>query len=59
MRAPLTLIRGTQGYVTPANLEEFERRLPEASVVEVEASHNVQENIPVELANLVRERIAD
>ncbi|WP_458041155.1 MULTISPECIES: alpha/beta fold hydrolase [Bacteria] len=59
VRAPLMLIRGTQGYVTPANLEEFERRLPDASVVEVEASHNVQENIPVELANLVRERIAD
>ncbi|WP_396642932.1 alpha/beta fold hydrolase [Microbacterium sp.] len=59
VRAPLMLIRGTQGYVTPANLEEFERRLPHASVVEVEAGHNVQENIPVELANLVRDRIAD
>lgn len=57
VRAPLTLIRGTQGYVSPANLAEFERRLPEASVVEVEAGHNVQENIPVTLADLVRARI--
>lgn len=58
-RVPLMLIRGTQGYVSPANLAEFEQRLPHASVVNVEAGHNVQENIPVELANLVRDRIAD
>ncbi len=55
--APLTLIRGSQGYVSTANLEEFERRLPHASVVEVEAGHNVQENIPVALANLIRDRV--
>lgn len=57
-QAPITLIRGAQGYVTPANLEEFERRVPQASVVEVEAGHNVQENIPVPLADLVRDRTA-
>lgn len=57
-RAPITLIRGTQGYVTPANLEEFERRVPQASVIEVEAGHNVQENIPVALAELIRAHVA-
>jgi pimeloyl-ACP methyl ester carboxylesterase len=59
VRAPLTLIRGTRGYVSPANLAEFEERLPRASVIEVEAGHNVQENIPVALADLIRERIGD
>lgn len=56
-RAPITLIRGTHGYVTPANLDEFVRRVPQASVIEVEAGHNVQENIPVALADLIRERL--
>lgn len=56
VEAPIMLIRGTQGYVTPENLEEFEARLPQASVVNVEAGHNVQENIPVPLADLIRER---
>lgn len=58
VRASITLIRGTQGYVTPENLEEFEARVPQASVVNVEAGHNVQENIPVPLADLIRERSA-
>ena len=56
--APLTLIRGAHGYVSPSNLAEFEQRLPHASVVEVEAGHNVQETIPVALADLVRDRVA-
>lgn len=56
--APLTLIRGTHGYVSPDDLREFERRLPGASVVEVESGHNVQEFIPVDLAALIRERAA-
>lgn len=55
--APLTLIRGTQGYVSPANLDDFARRLPEASVIEVDAGHNVQEHIPVALATLLRQRV--
>ena len=59
VRVPLTLIRGSQGYVSPANLEEFEERLPDASVIEVEAGHNVQEQIPLALADLVRARIRE
>ena len=55
--APITLIRGTHGYVSPDDLREFETRVPAASVVEVESGHNVQEYIPVALAALVRERI--
>ncbi|ALJ21230.1 alpha/beta fold hydrolase [Microbacterium sp. No. 7] len=54
VRAPITLVRGERGYVTEADLEEFRTRVPAATVVEVAAGHNVQEDIPVELAALVR-----
>lgn len=53
--APLTLVRGTRGYVTDADVEVFRRRVPAASVVEVASGHNVQEELPVELGRLVRE----
>ncbi len=56
---PVTLIRGDRGYVTPANLEEFRTRLPAASVVTVPAHHNVHEEIPVALADLLREQVVD
>ena len=56
---PVTLIRGDQGYVTPADLEEFRARLPTASVVTVPAHHNVHEEIPLALADLLREQAAD
>lgn len=59
VHAPLTLIRGAHGYVSPKNLAEFEQRLPRATIVEVEAGHNVQETIPVALADLVREHVTN
>lgn len=51
--APITLIRGDQGYVTEADAEDFARRVPTASVVTVPAGHNVQEYIPRDLAALL------
>lgn len=54
--SPLTLIRGDRGYVTPADAEEFTRRLPAASVVTLPSGHNVQEEQPVALGRLLRER---
>jgi len=51
--APITLIRGDRGFVNPADAEEFARRLPAASVIDVASGHNVQEEQPVELARLV------
>ncbi|GAB3604162.1 alpha/beta fold hydrolase [Microbacterium aureliae] len=56
IRSPLTLIRGDRGYVTPADAEEFTRRLPAASVVTLPSGHNVQEEQPVALGRLLRER---
>lgn len=56
---PVTLIRGDQGYVTEADLEQFRARLPRASVVTVPAHHNVHEEIPVRLAELLRDVIGE
>lgn len=51
--APLTLVRGTRGYLTDADTQTFRERVPAASVVEMESGHNVQEERPVELARFV------
>lgn len=53
VRAPITLIRGDRGFVTPADAAEFSRRLPAASIVEVASGHNVQEEQPVELGRRI------
>lgn len=52
--APTTLIRGTRGYVTDADAEEFARRVAAASVVSVHSGHNVQEELPLELGERLR-----
>lgn len=53
--APTTLIRGERGYVTDADAEEFSRRLDEASVVVLPAGHNVQEDVPIQLGERLRD----
>jgi len=50
---PVTLIRGDRGFVTPADADEFARRLPAATVVTVASGHNVQEEQPVELGRRI------
>jgi pimeloyl-ACP methyl ester carboxylesterase len=55
VRAPLTLVRGTRGYVADEDVAAFRERLPAASVVEVASGHNVQEELAVDLGGLVRE----
>lgn len=54
VRAPITLLRGERGYVTDADVDVFRERVPHAAIREVAAGHNVQEEIPVELAAIVR-----
>lgn len=58
VRAPVLLIRGTDGYVTEADAEEFARRLPRAEIVALPAHHNVHEEIPVPLAELLAREAA-
>lgn len=52
--APITLMRGDRGYVTDQNAAEFRERVPAASLVVVSSGHNVQEEVPVELARHLR-----
>ncbi|TDN88485.1 alpha/beta hydrolase [Microbacterium sp. BK668] len=56
IRAPLTLVRGTRGYLTDADTRAFRERVPAASVVEFDSGHNVQEERPLELGRFVAER---
>ncbi|WP_141872416.1 alpha/beta fold hydrolase [Microbacterium saperdae] len=51
--APLTLVRATRGFVSAADAEDLQHRLPEAQVVVIDATHNVQETAPQELAALI------
>ncbi|TQM34610.1 pimeloyl-ACP methyl ester carboxylesterase [Microbacterium kyungheense] len=52
--APTTLVRGSRGYLTDADAAEFARRVPAASLIEVESGHNVQEDVPIELGTRLR-----
>ncbi|MFK4852943.1 alpha/beta fold hydrolase [Microbacterium sp. ZW T6_19] len=51
--APITLVRATGGFVSEADADEFLRRVPAARAITVNATHNVQETAPAELAALV------
>jgi pimeloyl-ACP methyl ester carboxylesterase len=51
--AAITLVRATRGFVSEADADEFLRRIPSARVAVFDATHNVQETAPVELAAFV------
>lgn len=51
--APVTLVRAERGFVSAADAEQFRRRLPDARVVVMDATHNVQETAPRDLAGLI------
>jgi pimeloyl-ACP methyl ester carboxylesterase len=55
--APLTLVRAARGFVSETDGEQFQRRLPHADIVVLDATHNVQETAPRELAALIRSAI--
>ena len=59
VRVPVTLLRGDRGFVTEADAREFARRLPTASVRTVPSGHNLQEELPGELARLIAEAIGN
>lgn len=61
LRAPVTLVRGTRGFVTQDAADAFvthmrRARSDSAEVVALDAPHNVQEVAPIELADLIRSR---
>lgn len=49
--APVTLVRGTKGFLQDADVAELTRRIPSATVITVDAGHNVQETDPASLAS--------
>ncbi|MFK4790679.1 alpha/beta fold hydrolase, partial [Microbacterium sp. ZW T5_56] len=53
--APITLVRGTAGYITDVALASFRERVPAATVVGIDSGHNPQETHPTELADIIRE----
>lgn len=55
---PVLLVRGLQGFLSPALVAEFLERVPRASLVEIDAGHNVQEQQPAELARVIGESLA-
>lgn len=50
---PITLVRGTDGFISDAALETFRERLPHARVVELAGGHNPQEHDPIGLAAVI------
>lgn len=53
IRSPLTLVRATRGFVSEQDADELQHRVPAARIVTVDATHNVQETAPQELAALI------
>lgn len=51
--APLTLVRAARGFVSEADAADLQQRLPAAQVIVIDATHNVQETAPRELAALI------
>jgi pimeloyl-ACP methyl ester carboxylesterase len=56
---PITLIRGSRGFVNEDQVAELQRRVPAADVTTVETGHNVQEEDPVGLARLLEGLLRD
>lgn len=55
--APMTLVRATRGFVSEADADQWQQRLPAGRTVALDATHNVQETAPGELAGLVRDAL--
>lgn len=55
---PVLLVRGERGFLSPADADELRQRVPRVQVVEVPTGHNVQEEAPVLLAEIVSHFLA-
>ena len=51
--SPITLVRGSHGYIDGAALTAFAQRIPTAAIITVDAGHNVQETQPVALGAII------
>lgn len=55
---PVTLIRGSHGFLQDSDAQEFSRRLPSAAVRTVDAGHNVQETLPSAISTAVTDALS-
>lgn len=55
--APITLVRGTSGFVDDDAAARFAAHLPAAHTISLDAPHNVQEVAPSDLAAIIRKAI--
>lgn len=53
LKVPVTLVRAEAGFLSPELVEEFRRRVPSAQVIQVPGGHNVQEQQPLLLAEVI------
>jgi pimeloyl-ACP methyl ester carboxylesterase len=53
LRVPVLLVRGSRGFVTDGEVDQLRELLPRVQVVTLDSGHNVQEDEPVELAEVV------
>jgi len=56
--SPVTLVRGSHGFLQDADVAEFSRRVPSATVTTVDAGHNAQETDPASLASLAADALS-
>lgn len=56
--ANITLVRGTQGFVGDEALAEFRTKVPRATVLETATGHNVHEQAPTALADIISNRLS-
>lgn len=55
--APVTLVRGERGFLQDADVDAFAAHLPAATIITVDAGHNVQETAPASLAGLASDAL--
>ncbi|WP_375142141.1 alpha/beta fold hydrolase [Microbacterium sp.] len=58
LTVPVTLMRAARGFLQDADVDEFTRRLPTASVIAVDAGHNIQETAPAAISTLLTDALA-
>ncbi|MET7400192.1 alpha/beta hydrolase [Dactylosporangium sp. NPDC005572] len=59
LTAPVLLVRATGGYLPDEVVAEFAGRVPDARIVDVDSRHNVQEQHPARLAEVIADFTAD
>lgn len=58
VEAPLTLVHGERGFLTDEDLTDYRERLPHAATLTVATGHNVQEEAPERLAEIIATTLA-